>query len=230
MIIVLPISFPGFICYTVMVVISAVLLIFYCVPQWGLTNPLIYITITGTIGSLSVMGCKGLGVALKQTFAGDNQFTNWLTWFIIFSLAFCISVQMNYLNKALDVYNTSVVTPILYVVFTTFVIVASAILFKEWGKLGPLDITGNICGFLIIVSGIFLLQGFKDMDISASNLPNVKRETVMLPSSIEPLSNGEITYSQLEDASSRLIQKMESQSFQSISADVAIHEGDGVRR
>ena len=64
--------------------------------------------------------------------AGQNQFTNWLTYFFIVQLAVCISVQMIYLNKALDTFNTSVVTPIYYVFFTTFVIIASAILYKVY--------------------------------------------------------------------------------------------------
>lgn len=63
-------------------------------------------------------------------FTGDQQFTYWLTYFFILQLALCISVQMIYLNRALDTFNTSVVTPIYYVFFTTFVIIASAVLFK----------------------------------------------------------------------------------------------------
>ena len=157
------------------IAVSSCILIFYYGPRYGLTNPLVYITITGTIGSLSVMACKGLGVALKQTFAGDNQLTNWLTWMILIAVAGCITVQMNYLNKALDIFNTSVVTPILYVIFTSFVILASAILFNEWGKLGILDIVGNLCGFLTIVSGIFIVQAFKDMDISLKNMPKIRK-------------------------------------------------------
>lgn len=42
---------------------------------------------------------------------------------------------MNYLNKALDIFNTGVVTPVYYVMFTSLVITASAILFKEWERL-----------------------------------------------------------------------------------------------
>ena len=45
-----------------------------------------------------------------------------------------IITQMNYLNKALDTFNTAVVTPIYYVFFTTSTIVASAILFNGWGE------------------------------------------------------------------------------------------------
>jgi hypothetical protein len=208
----------GFLCYAVMVILSATFLIFYCAPRWGLTNPLIYITITGTIGSLTVMGCKGLGVSLKQTAAGQNQFTHWLTWFVLFGLAACIIVQMNYLNKALDVYNTSVVTPMLYVVFTTFVIIASSILFKEWGKLGALDVVGNICGFLTIVSGIFLLQGFKDMDVSFHNLPKVKREMSASMIVSGSTDNGEQSYDRLQESNARLIDGMESQTFGGLSS------------
>lgn len=49
---------------------------------------------------------------------------------------------MNYLNKALDTFNTNVVTPVYYVMFTTLVITASAILFKEWEHLKL-----NVCSF-----------------------------------------------------------------------------------
>ena len=71
-----------------------------------------------------------LQIIFFSLIAGQNQFTNWLTYFFIVQLAVCISVQMIYLNKALDTFNTSVVTPIYYVFFTTFVIIASAILYK----------------------------------------------------------------------------------------------------
>ena len=152
------------------------------------------------------MSCKGLGVAIKQTLNGDNQLTNWLTWFILFAVGCCITVQMNYLNKALDIFNTSVVTPILYVVFTTFVILASAILFKEWGNLGPEDVVGNICGFLIVVSGIFLLQAFKEESISFSTLRLKVRKEDMLSNMV----NGDVGYRQNNDDSS-LLDNMEGQ-------------------
>lgn len=63
---------------------------------------------------------------------GQNEFTNWLTYIFIILLITFVCIQMNYLNKALDTFNTSVVTPVYYVMFTTLVITASAILFKEW--------------------------------------------------------------------------------------------------
>ncbi|CAH1776456.1 unnamed protein product [Owenia fusiformis] len=193
---------PGFITYAFIIAVCACVLIFYYGPRHGQTNPLIYITISGSIGSLTVMGCKGLGVALKQTFAGDNQMTNWLTWLILITLVFDISIQMNYLNKALDIFNTAVVTPILYVVFTTFVIIASAILFKEWADLGALDIVGNICGFITTISGIFLLQFFKDLDITLKSTVKVRKDA---PASVNTMANGEVRYTPTHDDSRSIL-------------------------
>lgn len=217
------VSFSGFITYAFVILVCALVLIFYYSPRHGQTNPLIYISITGMIGSLTVMGCKGLGVALTQTFRGDQQFSNWLTWFVIVWVITCIVVQMNYLNKALDIFNTSVVTPILYVVFTTFVIIASAILFKEWFKLSPEDILGNICGFLTVVAGIFLLQAFKEMKVSLNNLPSAKRKET------PAAANGNINYvgvstsQSIEDTRHVLMDPLEAQKLDDMSPSSGVH-------
>ena len=41
-----------------------------------------------------------------------------------------VITQLNYLNRALDMFNTAIVSPIYYVMFTLFTITASLILFK----------------------------------------------------------------------------------------------------
>jgi hypothetical protein len=45
-------------------------------------------------------------------------------------VAICIVTQMNYLNKALDLFNTAIVSPIYYVMFTLLTITASNIMFQ----------------------------------------------------------------------------------------------------
>jgi len=161
---------PGFVAYGFIVIIFALVLVFYYGPRFGKTNILVYIAICSLIGSLSVMGCKGLGIVIKQTLHGDSQLANPVAWGLLFAVLACVVTQMNYLNKALDIFNTSLVTPIYYVMFTTLTIIASAILFREWEVMNSKDTIGAICGFLTIVFGVFLLHAFKDVHFSLKDV------------------------------------------------------------
>ena len=174
---------PGYITYVLSVIICSLLIIFYFGPAYGKQNIVIYIWLCSSVGSLTVMSCKGLGLALKETITGyNNGFANWLTWVFLFTVVLCISVQMNYLNKSLDLFETTVVTPVYYVFFTTLVIIASAILFREWENMSTEDIFGSCCGFLIVIIAIFLLNAFKEIDIHYDNIKHIlrpKREIVL---------------------------------------------------
>ena len=136
----------------------------------GQSNVLVYLCICSAIGSLTVVGCKGLSIAIKLTLQGQSQLYSPLSWFFLISVVLCITVQMNYLNKSLDIFNTSLVTPIYYVMFTTLTITASAILFKEWEQLTSKNIVGSICGFSTIICGVFLLHAFKDLNLGLKDL------------------------------------------------------------
>jgi len=122
----------GFIVFAVCVVGSSLVLIFAVAPRFGQKNVLVYILICSVIGSLSVSCVKGLGIGIKELFAGTAVLKEPLFWSLAICLVICVSIQINYLNKALDIFNTSIVTPIYYVFFTTSVMACSAILFKEW--------------------------------------------------------------------------------------------------
>ncbi|RVE74053.1 hypothetical protein OJAV_G00037580 [Oryzias javanicus] len=161
---------PGFVVFATLVIIVALIFIFVVGPRHGQTNILVYITICSVIGALSVSCVKGLGIAIKEAIAGTNVVKNPLAWVLLFGLIGCVSTQINYLNKALDIFNTSLVTPIYYVFFTTSVLTCSAILFKEWEHMGVDDVIGTLSGFITIIVGIFLLHAFKDLNVSLATL------------------------------------------------------------
>ncbi|MCP9259321.1 Magnesium transporter NIPA2 [Dirofilaria immitis] len=167
------------------VILASVIMIIYVAPRFGHANILVYIFICSIIGSLSVLSVKGLGLAIKETIGGKQQFTNFLTWFWLVAVILCISVQLIYLNKSLDIYNTSMVTPIYYVFFTTFVILASSILYKEWSRLGASDILGNVVGFSITIIGIFQMQLFRDVNITMRHLRMLIHKSSMNIDSLE---------------------------------------------
>ncbi|KAK4764361.1 hypothetical protein SAY87_013799 [Trapa incisa] len=154
---------PAFLFYAFLVMVAVFVLIVHFVPLYGQTHIMVYIGVCSLVGSLSVMGVKALGIALKLTFSGMNQFIYPQTWVFILVVATCILTQMNYLNMALDTFNTAVVSPIYYVMFTSLTIVASIIMFKDWDRQNPTQIVTEMCGFVTILSGTFLLHRTKDM-------------------------------------------------------------------
>ncbi|KAF7727249.1 hypothetical protein EC973_007862 [Apophysomyces ossiformis] len=104
------------------------------------------------------MAIKAFGIALKLTFAGNNQFRHLSTYIFGLVVAVCIVVQMNYFNKALAQFSTNVVNPIYFVFFTTATITASAILFQGFNTDDTVNVVSLICGFLIIFAGVYLLN------------------------------------------------------------------------
>ncbi|XBI30858.1 hypothetical protein VPH35_054511 [Triticum aestivum] len=121
---------PAFLFYAAIVLAATFVLIFRYIPQYGQTHIMVYIGVCSLVGSLSVMSVKALGIALKLTFSGINQLIYPQTWLFAIIVVACILTQMNYLNKALDTFNTAVVSPIYYTMFTSLTILASVIMFK----------------------------------------------------------------------------------------------------
>ncbi|TYJ08345.1 hypothetical protein E1A91_A11G068000v1 [Gossypium mustelinum] len=121
---------PAFLLYTASAIATALVLILYCAPRYGQTNIIVYIGICSVIGSLTVMSIKAIGIAIKLTLEGTNQAKYFQTWIFAMVAITCIIIQLNYLNMALDTFNTAIVSPIYYALFTSFTILASAIMFK----------------------------------------------------------------------------------------------------
>ncbi|CAN2387338.1 magnesium ion transmembrane transporter activity [Pristimantis euphronides] len=177
---------PGFIIYISVLLLCCLVLIFILSPRYGHTNILVYLSICSLLGAFSVSSVKGLGIAVKGLITGLPVVQHPLPWILIPILIIAVVIQVNYLNKSLDVFNTSLVFPIYYVLFTTVVITTSLILFKEWVSMSPFDGVGAICAFLIIILGVFMLHAFNNLVISLKSL----RQHLH---SMDPVSTNETT-------------------------------------
>jgi drug/metabolite transporter (DMT)-like permease len=176
---------PGFISFAVIVTTFSLVLILIVAPKKGETNILVYISICSLIGAFSVSSVKGLGIAIKELLEWKPVYKNPLVFVLLTVLVLSVTTQINYLNKALDTFNTSLVTPIYYVLFTTMVVTCSAILFQEWYSMKAGDIIGTLSGFFTVISGIFLLHAFKNTDITWKELTSTTKKEVLSPSGNE---------------------------------------------
>ncbi|KPI92655.1 PREDICTED: magnesium transporter NIPA2 [Papilio xuthus] len=182
-----------FISYVLTIFVMTVIVKVVFVPRFGNSNVVVYLLICSGVGSLTVVFCKAVALGVKETIeGGSNNFNNYIFWLLVFLSVSCIMVQMNYLNKSLDIFNTSIVTPIYYVIFTVLVIISSGILFKEWQRIDVKDILGCVCGFLILMVAVFTLNAFKDAHLTFKDLNlNARRRT---PTNVDQSNNFVITF------------------------------------
>ncbi|XP_002527030.3 probable magnesium transporter NIPA6 isoform X1 [Ricinus communis] len=159
---------PAFLLYVASVIVLVFILIFHFSPRCGHSDVLVFTGICSLMGSLSVMSVKAVGTALKLSLEGNNQLLYPETWYFVSIVVTCVITQMNYLNKALDTFNTAVVSPIYYVMFTSLTILASVIMFKDWDGQNIGSITSEICGFVVVLSGTVLLHSTRDFERSSS--------------------------------------------------------------
>ncbi|KAK4764274.1 hypothetical protein SAY87_013712 [Trapa incisa] len=154
----------AFLLYTASVVAVSLVLILYCAPRFGQTNILVYLGICSIIGSLTVMSIKAIGIAIKLTVEGTNQLVYFQTWIFGTVAVTCIITQLNYLNMALDTFNTAIVSPIYYAMFTSFTIFASVIMFKDYSGQSASSIASELCGFITVLSGTAVLHSTREPD------------------------------------------------------------------
>ncbi|XP_048220421.1 magnesium transporter NIPA3 isoform X2 [Perognathus longimembris pacificus] len=176
---------PGFISFVVIITLISLVLILIVAPRKGQTNILVYISICSLIGAFSVSSVKGLGIAVKELLEWKPVYKNPMVFVLLAVLVLSVTTQINYLNKALDTFNTSLVTPIYYVFFTSTVVTCSAILFQEWYGMKAGDIIGTLSGFLTIINGIFLLHAFKNTDITWKELTSTTKKSMVSPNGNE---------------------------------------------
>ncbi|KAH9041540.1 magnesium transporter NIPA-domain-containing protein [Lactarius deliciosus] len=160
---------PGFLMYCFCVLVFTLVMVYAVAPRYGRSNPLVYISICSLVGSVSIMAIKGFGIAVKLTLSGNNQFIYVSTYLFGLVVSFCIMVQMNYFNKALDTFSTNVVNPLYYVCFSTATIVASLILFQGINTDNPVNTVSLLVGFVIIFIGMHLLELSRKPTVSGHN-------------------------------------------------------------
>ncbi|XP_047317319.1 probable magnesium transporter NIPA2 [Impatiens glandulifera] len=178
---------PGFLVYAAVVLVLVVVLVVFA-PRYGTKHMTVYIGICSLTGSLTVMCAKAVGIALKLSFSGSNQFVYFQTWFFSVVVIICCVLQINYLNKALDTFKTAVVSPFYYVMFTTLTILASVIMFKDWDSQNASQIVTELCGFVTILSGTFLLHRTMDMGEGGGGSSERAGETPVFVSTTPNLS------------------------------------------
>lgn len=88
-------ALSGFLVYEILIVILAVVLATYVGPKYGHRYVVVYVLLCSSVGSVTVLGCKGLGLAVKEAISGegDNSLASGMTFTLLFIVVACIVVS-----------------------------------------------------------------------------------------------------------------------------------------
>jgi drug/metabolite transporter (DMT)-like permease len=187
---------PGFLVYGGLIIAIALVIIFLVAPKYGKDQMIWYILVCSLFGGLSVSCTQGLGTAIVTTARGNNQFKFWFTYFLLVFVAATLLTEIYYLNMALALFNTAMVTPTYYVIFTFFTLVTSIILYQGL-KAPVVDIITIVMGFFVICAGIIILQMSKVDPQSLKKLD--RKSTILLEASRRNTELTEKSISGIED-------------------------------
>lgn len=167
---------PGFLSWGSVTIVGSVVLAVWVAPKYGHKSMLPYIGVCSLVGGLSVSCIQGLGACILTTIRGENQFKNWFIYFLIAFVVVTLLTEIYYLNVALALFNTAMVTPTYYVTFTFCTLVTSVILYQGLKASARIIVT-VVLAFLVICTGITILQMSK---VDPRKLSNVDEHTTLL--------------------------------------------------
>ncbi|KIJ40930.1 hypothetical protein M422DRAFT_32046 [Sphaerobolus stellatus SS14] len=188
---------PGFLVWTGVLIVASIVIIIFFIPKYGKTSMLWCIFVCSMIGGLSVSTTTGLGGAIVTSiFQHDNQFKNYFIYILIVFVIITLLTEVYYLNMALALFNTVMVTPTYYVIFTFFTLVTSVVLFQGLHST-VVELITVVMGFLVICAGIIILQMSKVDPTKLKTLD--RRSTMLLQASRSMTEHAEKSITGMED-------------------------------
>ncbi|PHH79998.1 hypothetical protein CDD80_3127 [Ophiocordyceps camponoti-rufipedis] len=165
------------------VTMCLIILLVWASGRYGKRTILIDLGLVGLFGGYTALATKGVSSMLSSTLW--RAFTTPVTYVLILILLVTAVMQIRYVNKALQRFDSTQVIPIQFVLFTLSVILGSAILYRDFEKTTGEQAAKFIGGCLLTFFGVFLIttgrqqQEDEDEDDGLSDADNVE-ETIGL--------------------------------------------------
>ncbi|PFH56057.1 hypothetical protein XA68_17136 [Ophiocordyceps unilateralis] len=161
-----------------------ILVLVWASRRYGKRTILIDLGLVGLFGGYTALATKGVSSMLSSTLW--RAFATPVTYVLILILLVTAVMQIRYVNKALQRFDSTQVIPIQFVLFTLCVILGSAILYRDFEKTTGEQAAKFVGGCLLTFFGVFLIttgrqqrESDEDEDEGLSDVENVE-ETIGL--------------------------------------------------
>ncbi|EFY87237.1 DUF803 domain membrane protein [Metarhizium acridum CQMa 102] len=137
------------------VTVSLIVLLMWASSKYGRRTVLIDLGLVGLFGGYTALATKGVSSMLSSTLW--RAFTTPVTYALVLILLVTAIMQIRYVNKALQRFNSTQVIPIQFVLFTLCVILGSAVLYRDFEKTTAKQAATFVGGCLLTFFGVFLI-------------------------------------------------------------------------
>ncbi|KAI9481104.1 MAG: magnesium transporter NIPA-domain-containing protein [Benjaminiella poitrasii] len=124
-------------------------------PIYGSASIMIDLGLVAIYGGYTVLSTKSVASLLSLTFF--KMFTYPVSYFLIFVLAITAILQIKYLNKALQRFDSTEVIPTQFVLFTISAIIGSAILYHDFDSMSLDQMSKFMSGCAVEFLGVYLI-------------------------------------------------------------------------
>ncbi|KAH7360867.1 magnesium transporter NIPA-domain-containing protein [Rhexocercosporidium sp. MPI-PUGE-AT-0058] len=137
------------------VTIGLIAVLIWASPKYGNKTILIDLGLVGLFGGYTALSTKGVASMLSSTLW--RALTTPVTYALLAVLISTAVMQVKYVNKALQRFDSTQVIPVQFVMFTLSVIIGSAILYRDFEKATTENVSKFVGGCLLTFFGVFLI-------------------------------------------------------------------------
>lgn len=142
---------PLFIGYACLSVVAASTLAYLSRTRFGDEHVMCDLGLAAILGAFTVLSTKAVSSFLSLLFL--DAFRHWLTWPVLAVLVGTALLQVNYVNKALQRFDSRVVIPSQFCSFALSCIVGSAVLYREFEGVSSAMMIQFVLGCLVSAFG-----------------------------------------------------------------------------
>ncbi|KAJ8124446.1 hypothetical protein O1611_g9194 [Lasiodiplodia mahajangana] len=137
------------------VTIFLIIILMWASPRYGNKTILIDLGLVGLFGGYTALTTKGVSSMLSSTLL--KAFATPVTYGLVIILLGTAVMQVRYVNKALQRFDSTQVIPIQFVLFTLSVIIGSAVLYRDFERTTAEQAAKFVGGCLLTFFGVFLI-------------------------------------------------------------------------
>ncbi|BGP57988.1 hypothetical protein JCM8202_001922 [Rhodotorula sphaerocarpa] len=149
------ISRPLFIAYSVTSLVAISILAYLSETRYGDRFVLIDLALCALAGSFTVLSTKAISSFLNLIFL--DTLKHWVAYPVLLVLVVTAVLQVNYVNKSLQRFESRIVVPVQYMTFALSTIVGSALLYRDFEGVGLPSLLNFMFGCLVSGGGVYLL-------------------------------------------------------------------------